>query len=64
MKDRIVTIMHHRIFAIDRGMGTEYVQWTAHRPCRANIKGYGSTKQAAIDDLKAKQPFREIQDSY
>lgn len=64
LKDRIITIMHHRIFAIDRGRGTEYVQWTSHRPGRPNVKGYGATKQAAIDDLKAKQPFHEIQDTY
>ena len=49
----IITSKYHRDFAIDRGMGIEYVRWMAWRKGYPNVRGYGKTEQEAIDNLKS-----------
>ena len=48
---KITTTKYYRVFAIDRGKGTEYVRWTAWRADRPNVRGYGMTEEEAKSDL-------------
>jgi len=49
--DDIITAKYHRVLAIDRGNGTEYVRWTAWEAGYPNRRGYGRTEEEAKNDL-------------
>jgi len=46
-----VTQERSRVFAIDRGQGTEYVTWTAWPEFFPMVRGYGQTEADARSDL-------------